>query len=594
MSVQSITLTIDDKTSLVPVGWENLEISASFGAISGQPSVDIDRFTFQNDAAKTLINYRKAGLTGGPGVFEGVPARMTLQDQGLNQVVFSGYLDLSDNYEEIEPQFKGGDDAVQVLCKFVDLNALNSFESVISGISFAYLEEQGVFTANDYINLPFIIEAGFNPLEIASTAISIYMLEQAIEDAIARVAAAITAVAGVAASSITAPLSAAIMAIALAAIEVILALALIVLIIELAIELVDLLLSPVRFHKCTPLSTLITKALAFYGYTVQTNLADWARIHYLPSRPAGDSTDLFRGIFPEPPVVKRGIPRTGDFGYLITEMLDIVRRLFGARIDIQGSKILIYNESDPVWKKKAAYTMADVLLPSQKFNTSDLRQTRIFNARTDPSDTWTVENYTGNAYEVKTEPLVAVNQKNVNIKGLDSIDFGIAWATRKDELNNLEAFLKIFTDIASDLMGVLKKGKKLKNLFSRRVGMMKVSSSAHTVPKLVLLEGGEIPQNYRDTLSAKAISETYYKHLSFVDAADNAQRYVYEDVQDMPFTIKDFQNTIKSSNFTTSAGEQGRLRSLRWKFAKDTATADFDVQKKYTNNLREVKIEESG
>ena len=595
MGVQSITLTLDNSLAvLVPVGWEDMELAASFGEISGQPSINADRFTFQNDAAQRIIDRRKSGLTGGLGVFEGLAASMVIKDEGLNQVVFNGYLNLSDNYEEIEPQFKDDDNPVQVRCKFVDLNALDAFETVISGISFSYLEDQGVFSANDYVNLPFIIEVGFNPLEIASTALSIYTLEQAIEDAIARVAAAIATVAAIAVSGLPGPIAAAALAIALAAIEVILAIAMIALIIQLALDLVDLLLSPVRFHKCTPLKTLITKALEFYGYTIQTNLTDWAKIHYLPSRPSSDSTNLFQGIFPQPPVVKKGIPRTGDFGYLITEMLDIVRAQFGARIDVRSGTVLIYNASDPVWKQRASYTMPDILLPVRRYNTEDLKQTRIFTARTDPSETWTIENYTGNAYEIKTEPKVVESVRNVNIKGLEPIDFGVAWATRKDELNNLEAFLKLFTDVASNLMGVFKKGKKLRNIFSRRVGMMKVSSSAHTVPKLVLLEGGAIPVNYRDTLSAKAIAEKYYRHLSFVDDFDNAQREVFEGVENIPFTVSDFQKTLQSSNFTTAQGEEGRLRSLRWKFGKDTASADFDVQKKYTNNLKEIKLEENG
>ncbi len=594
MGVQSITLTLDDTTTIVPVEWEDTELEASFGAISGQPSIDIDRFTFVNEAARFISNYRKAGLTGGRGIFEGVPANLVLKDQDLNQVIFNGYLDLTEDYEEIEPQFKGDNLPVQVKCKFVSLEALNSFDTTISGISFSYLESQGVFTSADYTNLPFIIEAGFNPIEIATTALSIYTLEQAIEDAIARVASSIATVIAVATSSLISSIAGAILAIVLAALEVILALAMVALIIQLAFDMVNLLLSPVRFHKVTSLKTLITKALAFYEFEVQAELPNWEKIYYLPSRPASDGLDLSQGIFPEPPVVKKGIPRTGDFGYFITEMLDIVRQVYGARIDIVGKNVLIYNESNPIWKSLSDYTMKDTLLPGKKFNTRDLAQTQVYTARTDPKETWTIENYTGNAYEIKTEPKTVGNVKQVSIKGLFRVDLQVAWATRKDRLNNLEEFLKLFTDVAGDLLGVLKKGKKLRNIFTRRIGMMKVSDSAHSVPKLVLLDGGEIPANHRDILGMKAIAETRYKHKSFVDDTDNGQRSVYNGIEDIPFTLVDFKKTIKSSNFTTAWGADARFRRLAWKFAKDFCNSDFDVQEKYTNNLKEIKLEENG
>ena len=82
-----------------PLDWQGIEITASFENDATQANITIDNFTFVLDEAKKILDHIDTGLSGGLGIFEGLPFEMRINNATDSYNAFEGYLDLTDSFE---------------------------------------------------------------------------------------------------------------------------------------------------------------------------------------------------------------------------------------------------------------------------------------------------------------------------------------------------------------------------------------------------------------------------------------------------------------------------------------------------------------
>ena len=90
----ALTFELNGNKINPPVEWETLKVSAVFTSESLQPSVEEETFTFVDDEAQTLRDTVSRGVSGGPGLLEGVPFNIYDQQQEQSLQVFRGFLDM--------------------------------------------------------------------------------------------------------------------------------------------------------------------------------------------------------------------------------------------------------------------------------------------------------------------------------------------------------------------------------------------------------------------------------------------------------------------------------------------------------------------
>jgi hypothetical protein len=575
-----------------PKEWQNTEIEAAFGDNSDQPEVEFGRFTLYGTAADMVIDSVRNG-----DIFQEIPAKIEIQEADSSFVIFDGFLDTSDEYEEVEVSFGSVETPKEIQVKFKSKSSVSNFLDRIEGVTYGFLESQGAITSSDYTTIKTAIVKKAPVTEIALSLISIYILSKQVSDTIKELGEEIPDLVQRTTTSIATvpptPIGVIIYKAALALVQVAYAISLIAILIKLVLDLIELLIPPIVKNKGCKFRTLLSKACEFYGYTFVSPIEELDIYHYLPSKPYSNSTSILDGIIPQNVPTSKGIPSPSDFGYLIPEMFEICKRLFYAKVDIKGNEVHLRNFDDPYWKRNSTFTPAiNVNLGNKKYNTQDLFQTRLFSFLTDPSDTWTIENYTGTSFEVKTEPKKIQNRNAIPITGLERVDIPLALPNVKTKLSVVEEVVISLATVGDSLARLIGQSGNLVSRIERdRINVLKTSTNEHTIAKIVPLVGGKLPSNHRDILSAKALVLKYRRGQSFANFGSKGQKAIYENVT-MPFTLSDFQKTLKSGTFTLPDGREAQFREIpQWLVSDDKITASIQVSEVYTNKLKEFYYE---
>lgn len=593
MSRDTITFRIAKQPVAAPRNWADVKVKATFDNFNSQANITIDSFEFVRDAKTVIVDHRKGGLTGGVGMFEGPYFDVTASNSEGATTLFDGYLDMVERYEEFD--FKGNDlnNPNEVHCGIKKLNGLNQLDEQIQGITLGYLETKGVYTDDDYVDVEWVRDGQTNFFDLILTQIAIYIFIKETVQAIKELADIIkdgTAYAGI---PVSGPIITVIWFALTVAIRAAYIAAMIIQVIALMQQLINTLISIKRKNKAMSLNTMIGNALGFFGYTLETPITDMDDFYYMPSKPNGVNQTIVDKLQREPKIINKGIPNPQDYGYAVTEAIEIALRLFNARLAIIGNVVHLRTLSDTWWIKQATYTMPPVRINSKKYNTNELSANVFIKFQTDSSDSWTIDNFTGTNYEVITTPKTVKDQRKNGIRGLDEIALPVALGTRKGELNLVEKAVLAVAGFAEDAVNIFGANKDFTSGIKQRTGLLKMSDYQWNVPKLLYLKqqskGLRIPKDHRERLSAKALWNNYYSEKSFVSNGFTKQRALFSER--IPFRFEDFQKLTENSYFVTANGEVGKFISLEWSISEDTAQAEWWVQETYTKNLEETKVE---
>ena len=255
MGLTKLTVEIEGKPVTDPFEWEGIKFHAAFGSNSNQPQVESDRFTLVKDAAQSVINNVAKG-----NIFEGQDCTMTYYQRDLRLLIFDGFIDTSDNYEEVSPSFGAEERPNEVKVKFRGKNTITNFQDQIDGVTFGYLYDIGAIKDSDFVTIKTAIVKKGNFLEIAMALITLYILEQQIEQLIKDLTTEIPDIIQRFTSSppFSTP-STTLYVVATALIKIAYSLALTAIVIKLVLELIELLIPPIIKNKGCSLRTLLSK-----------------------------------------------------------------------------------------------------------------------------------------------------------------------------------------------------------------------------------------------------------------------------------------------------------------------------------------------
>ena len=100
MAKENITFELDGVPAGTPANLDGINLSVQWGTREGQEESEISTSSieFVLEDAKRLIQHVNDGLSGGVGIFEGLPYKINLDSTN----VFNGYVDLTDDAQFIE------------------------------------------------------------------------------------------------------------------------------------------------------------------------------------------------------------------------------------------------------------------------------------------------------------------------------------------------------------------------------------------------------------------------------------------------------------------------------------------------------------
>lgn len=578
MADTKITISLNGDDSSQVRELHDIELLATFENGNAQANISITEFEFVNDFAKDIRSWIDNGLTNGVGIFEGIPLSVTINGASPNYLAFDGYLDMTDEFEIVNPTLVKG--------KIKKDSGLQNLDDLASGLTFQFLFESGFLTLGDMEYIPYVIEKEFDPIAFLLLAFTIYSLSVQIIDLIKSIAQAIS-------NGITAPIQ--------FALEIIYAIALIGYLTILIIDFVRMIVEPVRFTRGIRLKTLLEKGSSYLGYGYNSTISEIFdnRIMLIPSKNSVDQNENATKQRAGTVIFQTGlgIPNARDFGYTFGEILQLVNKTFNAKLGIKNGVIEHHSLNSSWWVQQSTYQMPDILQESQKFNTDELSSNFLISFTPDSQDINVLENYKGTSYEVITTPINISNQKNVSLKGLEEIDIPYSLGVRKTKQNFIEEILDDLIGISQDFINEINSitpanQTQLPNI-AGRIGSVKFETNFLNVPKMLYLNNAnQLDINYNDLWSAKVLWNKYYVKNSFVGFGftNTNQWRIFEGVK-VPFGFSDFLKLIDNSYFYDVNGDVGQVIKIQWSVSKDFAIMDYKINKIYTKNLTETFIE---
>lgn len=578
MADTKLTISLNGDNSSQVRELHDIELLATFENGNAQANISITEFEFVNDFAQDVRTWIDNGLSSGLGIFEGIPLSVTINGASPNYLAFDGFLDMTDEFEIVNPTLVKG--------KIKKDSGLQNLDDLASGLTFQFLYESGFLTLGDMQYVPYVIEKEFDPVAFLLLTFTIYSLSVQIIDLIKGIAQAIS-------TGITAPVQ--------FALEIIYALALVGYLSLLIIDFIRMIVEPVRFTRGVRLKTLLEKGSSYLGYGYNSSISEIFdnRIMLIPSKNSVDQNENAKLQRAGTPIFQSGlgIPNARDFGYTFGEILQLVNKTFNAKLGIKNGVIEHHSLNSSWWVQQSTYQMPNILQESHKFNTDDLSSNFLLSFTPDSQDINVLENYKGTSYEVITTPINVSNIKNVTLKGLEEVAVPYALGVRKTKQNFIEEILDDLIGVSAELVDGVNSvtpanQTQLPNI-AGRIGSVKFETNYLNIPKMLYLNpANQLDINYIDLWSAKVLWNKYYVKNSFVGFGftNTNQWRIFEGVR-VPFGFSDFLKLIDNSYFYDVNGDVGQVLKIQWSVSKDFAIMDYKINKIYTKNLTETFIE---
>lgn len=598
---------------VTPTNWEEIEIDVTFddedeNGVIREATITIDRLRFVGDDCRLIHARALNGLNGGPGITEGESFEIGFsKDDGstFNAQYYVDFVGTSEEDTYSFGRFLDGDFEQPSEC-FVTIKkdlSVSNLANVISGTTFGLLDSENVFTENDYVNVRWIAKKKFDFIEILIVTLALVQIIKEIAEIPEKINQDIAQVSAIAGTGGFGSIFAAILyGIAIALIRAIYILAVVGAYITLYQRLVSIIYPYQLDQKGAYLRTLLEKAFAYFDLKFVSPIEELDTFVFLPTLPSETPDSIVEEFLKKIKVTEKGIPSINDNGFLLSEFVNIMRRMFWARLALvqgpDGDEVHLRSNNDSWWYKNGnTPILRDVLIDSgYTFNPYDIKLVDFFKFLEDPSDQWTLDDIEGLSRERITQQNTVGNQKRVGIKGIER--FTIPWAlgSRKGPNDFIENLIVSAGNTAQTLLNLLGVNLNLGN-FDNRESALKTSGYTYSVPKVLYLpngtEGG-IPENHRDFLSAQALDKKYHSNRSFVrvlgdesNPTFNNQHLNFPNTK-IPFDFSDFEKLVENSYFVDDQGQAGKIDSLTYRPAGDTAQVNGYFAYRYTENLKQT------
>lgn len=565
-----------------PRNWQELSITKDWLNKVENIDINISDLEFVLKANKYLQQRILNGLSGGVGIFEGEPYRITVGDVSSPVYTFEGYLDFTDELTVL-----GGEEISLSLKKRLGTDWLND---VADGFSFAYLADQNIITGGDYVSVPYVINYIPDGLQLIMLSMSLFMMSkelieniQKLAETIADVTDAATPVIGVGvgfgAVAVTAwDLGNFILVVIKAVARIAYIIAIIIAIKNLIEEIFEQLLPPKRYHLGMKFRTMFERSCQHLGLGFNSSIAelDWVHIPR-KDRKGGESGES-------------GFPtNTGPiytFGDLIREM----KKMFNADFRIVNG--VFHLERKDNFDITSNYTIPayfndqERLLTKHSFNTDEMVANYNIHWQYDVQDQNTLDDQTGRVFQAITQPISTNNADLVNIKNLAEVDIPFSIGKTKTGLTRVEEVAKDLGRFVDNLTGIFGGGTNFASQITNRIGSLLLSSHFLTYGKVVKMTGNKLTTDQRADLSATLLWDNYHYINSFAEVNGIHNQFWRFKELPVPMSLEEFAMLLENNEVTDLDGNECIIEKMEYQPQRGRALLDYRVRKKYTNNLK--------
>lgn len=605
-----------------PKNWKALKLELNFDKEKISESVNINNWDFVRENADTVNNRVAQGLTGGVGIFEGIPIRIEIDRNGTIENPFDGYLDLPNGNYSCNEVNIGSKERKQI----------DWLNDVSDGFTFEYLyKEEGLITKNDFKFMPYVISSLPDYQKSAIALVSAFILRQEVENANKKLEDI--------SISLTNPFEST--AILRAILIIIYLTSLILTLINLIKDVILFLIQPVKYHACMSIKKLCEVGAKHLGLSFTSpilNSPEYEDAVIMPEKffnPVNSTDSRILGF-----TIPNKNKQEGYFKGTYGDLLRALKTVFKAKILIQNDTIHLIRRDQTLGQPQ--YQMPDVRQLFKTYNTQDFKSNYVVAFQTDLSDDNTITDYQGTSFQVILRPNVINNADLVLTTGLEEARIPFALAKRKEDLTIVEEIIKVGLQIFEAVLGVavivvngliaianlivktlnaiikalklvgikvkwqIKPIPKLKkfnltNLIENRKGMLLLEADYFNTPKIFILKEGnkdrnnKISDENKTNFSAKYLYDNFHFVDSFLPSQEkpNANQYIIQSFEKVPFCFDDYQK-VKQNNFIFVKGKIGEVDSLKWDVYNQHADITVRVNELYTNNLKPIYLEPTG
>lgn len=611
--------------------------------------------TVGNDASTLINKHLTDGLSSGVGVFEGLPFRIELTDNGTTVELTNGYLDAS----------KALFDCDRVVIPYLEKGNIDWLNEVADSVSFAYLYDpdlvRGVAPAarvvdSDFIPIPYVLSELPNNREAFLASISLFLISETIAN---QLQSLIEFIAGAFTGSISDIIK--------IILRIIYITGLLIAAYSLVRQIINLLIQPVKYHDGMRVNRLCERGAACFGLIFSSSILysdrfkDMVIIPNKYNHDVNTNKDNILGFLNPSQPESRGY-YNGTFG----ELLRGLKEMFNAKIIIDGNILRLeredYNLSSP------NYILPPVDQTDFKLNFEDLKSNYVVQFQTDLNDKNTLQRYEGTLTQVIQTPVAIVNMDMVLMKDLITRQTPFSRCNRKLELTLPETLLRSlasfvdlianqivdlyneFIDIIDDVIDALNSiltllGLSLQDgvdaivdilatvgittlfgqpividldnlprltwtnlgeLIDDRIGMLTMENDFIDIQKIGIFDIKDNPRktdvsitaskSNDDSINSEFLYNNFHFLRSFVpsDSKPNANQYRKFKKEGVPFCFDDFQLLRNNNKMQDDEGQDGKVISALWNIRELVAELDFNINKLYTSNIKESIITPDG
>jgi hypothetical protein len=599
-----------------PNNWQELSLELNFDTDNPNAAVNVNEWDLglggysDTDGAVLSNKHLTDGLTGGVGLFEGLPFRIELEHNGNIEDLFDGYFDLTQSTFDCE----------LVTAKSIESGGVDWLNDVADSVSYEYLyEETNLLNDSDFVSIPYVInsipkagEAFMLTLTAFVTIQTIKAEVQALTEMIADTANPITSLSAVLKISL----------------RVIYIGVLVIAVIKLIIDAIKLIIQPVKYHKGMYIEDLLTIGCEHFGLTFKSTIFDKAPFNKAVILPTQNQLpDLKDGLLG---FLKPDAAQTGYYNGTFGELLRSMKTMFNAKVILKDNVLTFerrdFNTSSPV------YELPNIERNGYSVNSDDFISNIFLEFATDLNDKNTIQEYDGTSAQITVLPKKIINRNMVLTKGFERRSFGYALGKTKTELTVPEKIIKNIAKVIDPVMGVLvklvngiikvingiiKAIKKLLNLLKKigirikfdpdpikeikykpigesienRLGMLMMENDFISTPKILLVDEANDSLNTKVSSDNQSVlnSVYLYNNYHFIDSFDSkiydkTNQYKVYEVDNVPFCYDDYIK-VKNNNKLRDGEKEGLIDSLSWNIFDQTANIKYRINEIYTNNL---------
>lgn len=596
---------IDYQSYNPPKEWEELPININFDSDALTANVNVNELTFEGDIASYVMNEYIPSY----GVENGLHYRIESKSDitGAIVIVFDGYIDLS------MANFMSVKEPIIFTAPIVDFNNVENVFDRMSIVTQGFLRDKGYITPTDFANIPTIRESKLTLVE--RRVILLNLVSRTLSAMINAIQNAFSAISDI--LGLSAPVG---------------ILELLSLLINVIVEFIaikenikenkDLFFPKIAYYKGMKYKTVIEKAFAYLGYSVEFGVIDSVlnNLYFLPSQDGYDGSIDIGYLFGD------GQLKSSDYGYFVTNLIGIIKMMFNTREEVVGDVVHIRWRYDPFWDSGGGYNSENILIGTTEQYSNGYTVNKKIDAtfflsyKTDASDAHTLTEKIDDYYEVHRELITEIDPRTNTLKGLKEIAIPHAMCVRKKAFDNLYDLITGSNDIFSEMsieikkmfdahMDVLSELDSFEDIsdqisefsditgidvtLQNRTGCLKIEDNTFITPKMLYMveKDGDlrIPENFKDFIGGKALYNNWYLKDSPADVNDFEGQRKQVLNWTINFNTDNFIEVKENANFDL-IDKEAIFTSLDWTVGGNKAVSNIDIKDTFDSNITEVEI----